>query len=169
MPEAAQKRSIAFHQMGKELTGVGAVFVNRTQLAIEKDAAVFVAFENAPFFFGFYRVIVEKDREFDTQKPGQVFGVARGDRGSGDTATIGTSCAIDLFLNILGDGFQAAFDEVVAFEPGAETLIFGALFFAEALDLDQVGKHCFQYRNKSLSLESVLEHKAATWRGMPDN
>jgi len=128
--------------MRKELAGVRPDFIDGAEIAIEKDTAVFVALENAPFIFGFNRIVVEKDGELDAQKTGQVFGIALADRGGGHAATIGASGAIDFFLNILGDRFEAALYEVVTFQPGAETLIFGTLLFAKALDLDEVGEHC---------------------------
>jgi hypothetical protein len=160
VPQAAQQRSIPFNQVWKQLAGVRARFIDGAEIAIQKNAAVFVALENAAFLFCFLDIVAQKDGALDTQEASQAVGVALRDRCGSDAAAIGASGAIDLFFNILGDGFKTALDEVVAFEPGAKTFIFFALLFAETFDLDKIGKHCFQYRNKSFRAEFVFRAAA---------
>ena len=127
--------------MRKKFASVGASFVDGTEIAVKEDAAVFVAFEDAAFVFGFNGIFADEFGFRDAQEMREAFSVAFGDLGGGDAAAVGASGAIDLLFDPLGDGFEPTLDKVVAFEPGAELLVIRALLFAETFDLDKIGEH----------------------------
>ncbi len=161
VPHATDEGAVAFDEMRELLAGLGAGFVDGAEIAFEKDAAVFVALEDAAFVRNIDGVVAQKFAEFHAEVAGEMLGVAVGDGGGGDAAAVGAGGAIDGVFDLLGDGFEAALDEVVAFHPGAEAAIIVALFFTEPFDLDEVGYEGF-------GQETVLLSPGGGVRGVVD-
>ena len=90
------------------------------------------------------------------QETRQAFRIPFGNLCSSDAATIRAARAIDLLLHILGDPFEPPLYKRVVFQPRAELLILRALLFAKAFDLDKIGEHFSQYRNKSFCAKFVF-------------
>jgi hypothetical protein len=75
--------------------------------------------------------------------------------GGGNPATVRACGAINGHLNCLCNRFEAPLNEIMALKPGAEALIFLALFLAIPLDLDEIGNHVLLSQEKTSRIESV--------------
>ncbi len=140
MPHAAYERAAAFHEMREKLAGLRACFVDGAKIVLEKNAAVLIALEDTAFIGRLDSVIAEKLRDAHADEARQTLDIALGDLRSGDAAAVRTLGAVDRVFHTSGDRLEAAFDKVMTLHPGTEAAVFFALLFAEALDLDEVGK-----------------------------
>ena len=67
-----------------------------------------------------------------------MLGISFCDLRCGHATAVGARCTVNGVFHILGNLFKASFHKIVAFHPGAEPLIFLALFFPEPLNLHEV-------------------------------
>ena len=124
--------------MRKQLASLWACLIYRAQIAVEEHTSVLRSLQDAAFLRCFDRIIPNELIEFQTEKTAEVIDVAIGDLCCGNTATISARGAVDLVFDLLRDGLEAAFDEVVPPEPRTETPVFFAVFLPVALYLYEV-------------------------------
>lgn len=106
-PHAVFEAAGAFNEMGEVLAGGGAAFVDQAFIAVQEDAAVFVALQDESFFFGLFGALLQEVRDFHTGGFGYTLDVAVDQFGRCDAAAVGALQAIDLGFDVLRDGLEA--------------------------------------------------------------
>lgn len=125
--------------MREVAAGRGAVPVDEAFVAVQKDAAaIFVALENEPLFFGLFDAVAQEILEAHASAFGHGFDLALLQAGGGVAAAVGAGQAVGFLLDSFGNSFEFSLDEGMPFEVHAEAQIFIALLFAKTFDLDQV-------------------------------
>ena len=127
--------------MRKELAGLGPRLINRAEIAVQEDAAVFATLQDPPLIRAQNGVIANKLSRFHAEKASQALDIAFTNLRCCHPAAVRTLRAVNVILNGLRDGFEPFFDEVVMLHPGSEFLVLIPLLFAKPLDLDEVDYH----------------------------
>ena len=144
--DAGAERMRARGHMREVTAGLGTRRVNRTQVPVQEDAAVFFAFENASRRSLRIRVGRVPNYLFTihVEVSGQGLDLGLADGNHRMTAAIRAGGAIDLALDSYGEGLKLLDSTVVGRQITPELEVFGLLDVSKPADLDQIGYHALR-------------------------
>lgn len=144
--DAGAERMRARGHMREVTAGLGTRRVNRTQVPVQEDAAVFLAFENASRRSLRIRVRRVPNYLFTihVEVSGQGLDLGLADGNHRMTAAIRAGGAIDLALDSYGEGLKLLDSTVVGRQITPELEVFGLLDVSKPADLDQIGYHALR-------------------------
>jgi len=162
--------------MREQFAGGRAELIDGTEITFKENAPLPGALKDEAFFFRFVGVIEQELLLFHAEFVRDALDVAIRKLGGGHPAAVGAGRAVDGGLYFLGNGFETAFDEVMPPHPRTEPLVFLALFFSEALNLNEVCKHLFAARSRNgwgifllVSQQNRLSRKCSRAADPPEN
>jgi len=139
--------------MREQLTRVRPRLVHRTEIVFQKNTAIRIALQNAPFVGRFHSVVTQKISVPNAQKMRQLLRISLAHLCCGDPAAVGARRTVDGFFCFLGDCFETPFHEIVAFQPTAEAPVLLAPLFAQPLDFDQASNHTSSISSTAIMVE----------------
>jgi hypothetical protein len=138
MPHSAYQRSGSLYQLRKQLTRLGSRFVNRAQVALEKDTSILITLQDTALVRSFNRVLAYELMELESKKAAQMLNVAVSDLRSCDPAAIRARGTVDCVLHSLRNCFEPPLHEIMPSQPGAESRVLFSILFPVALNLYEV-------------------------------
>ena len=140
---AGTERMRSRRHMREAAAGLWTHRVNGTQVPVQEDAAVFLAFEKASGWSLRIRVRRVPNYFFTVhvQVSGQGFDLGWADGNHRMAAAIRTGGAIDLALDSFGEGLKLLDSTVVGRQITPELEVFGLLDISKPADLHQIGYH----------------------------
>ena len=144
--DAGAERMRARGHMREVAAGRGTRRVNRTEVPVQEDAAVFLAFENASRRSLRIRVRRVPNYLFTihVEVSGQGLDLGLADGNHRMTAAIRAGGAIDLALESNGEGLKLLDSTVVGRQITPELEVFGLLDISKPADLHQIGYHALR-------------------------
>jgi len=143
---AGAERMRARRHMREVAAGLGTRRVNRTQVPVQEDAAVFLAFENASRRS--FRIRVGRVPSYlftiHVEVSGQGLDLGLADGNHRMTAAIRAAGAIDLALDSYGEGLKLLDSTVVGRQITPELEVFRLLDISKPADLHQIGYHALR-------------------------
>ena len=144
--DAGAERMRARGHMREVAAGLGTRRVNRTEVPVQEDAAVFLAFENASRRSLRIRVRQVPNYLFTihVEVGGQGLDLGLADGNHRMTAAIRAGGAIDLALDSYGEGLKLLDSTVVGRQITPELEVFCLLDISQPADLHQIGYHALR-------------------------